>query len=286
MTVHSRSKKAVLAAVASLAACAFSALPDLRSSLRAEPAGSLRIVFWNVHNLFDTINDPRTQDDDYTPAGREEWTEARLQAKLKALALVIRELNPDIAGLAEVENIDVLRRLGAEAGYEHAYLIEKGDRRGIDIGVLSKIPLRAVQNTGPGRGILRLNHCGFTIAFAHWKSKMGGSRQTSQKREAAAQFTAGLGGPMLILGDFNESPREPARTILEKAGFRNLVTGACASFFAGSKKECIDGAYLRADSAFDARAEVAAPESLMQGRRPNPAISDHLPVIAEISKCP
>ena len=32
------------------------------------------IAFYNVENLFDTINDPNTYDDDRTPDGRDKWT--------------------------------------------------------------------------------------------------------------------------------------------------------------------------------------------------------------------
>ena len=32
------------------------------------------IAFYNVENLFDTINDPKTWDDDRTPKGKDRWT--------------------------------------------------------------------------------------------------------------------------------------------------------------------------------------------------------------------
>lgn len=32
------------------------------------------IAFYNVENLFDTINDPKTFDDDRTPKGKDKWT--------------------------------------------------------------------------------------------------------------------------------------------------------------------------------------------------------------------
>ena len=31
------------------------------------------IAFYNVENLFDTINDPKTFDDDRTPKGKDKW---------------------------------------------------------------------------------------------------------------------------------------------------------------------------------------------------------------------
>lgn len=259
-------------------ACVFSP-----AAAHAEPE-SLRILFWNVRNLFDTHNDPRTQDNDFTPTGREKWTEERLSQKLAALSGILKTINPDIAGLAEVENIDVLRRLAGMSGYPHVYLVERTDQRGIDIGVISKIPLSSVENKGPGRGLLRFQVYGAHIAFAHWKSKRGGARQTSAKRVAAAKFAAGLEKQMLLMGDFNESPGEEARMILEKAGFVNVVQGPCSSYFSGRKKQCMDGAYLRSEC-LSASAEIARPQGLWLGRSTDPAVSDHLPVVALLKTC-
>ena len=35
---------------------------------------NIRIAFYNVENLFDTINDPNINDEEYLPDGRAEWT--------------------------------------------------------------------------------------------------------------------------------------------------------------------------------------------------------------------
>jgi hypothetical protein len=32
------------------------------------------VAFYNLENLFDTLNDPNTRDDDRTPEGRDRWT--------------------------------------------------------------------------------------------------------------------------------------------------------------------------------------------------------------------
>ena len=34
------------------------------------------VAFYNVENLFDTIDDPNTWDDDRTPQGKDKWTNA------------------------------------------------------------------------------------------------------------------------------------------------------------------------------------------------------------------
>lgn len=263
------------------AAALFAAL-----SLFAQKPDSDRITiaFWNVRNLFDTLDDPRKRDNEFTPGGKERWTEEKLQKKLQMLAHGLREIDADIAGLAEVENIAVLRRLAALAGYPHAYLIERGDPRGIDMGVVSKQSL-SVSNRGPGRGTLLFEKSGLAVGFIHWKSKRGGARQTQAGRDSAARFAVSLKGPVLLIGDFNENPRGPARKLLESNGFQSILSGPCASYFSGRSRDCIDGAYLRADSCHDAEASVFRPESIMQGSRPDPDVTDHLPVLVVVQSC-
>ena len=41
------------------------------------------IAFYNVENLFDTIDDPNTYDEDFTPKGRNHWTRNLLTQKVK-----------------------------------------------------------------------------------------------------------------------------------------------------------------------------------------------------------
>ena len=50
------------------------------------------IPFYNVENLFDTINDPKTRDDDRTPKERDKWTNIIYQKKLKNIAKVIADI--------------------------------------------------------------------------------------------------------------------------------------------------------------------------------------------------
>jgi 5'-nucleotidase (lipoprotein e(P4) family) len=76
----------------------------------------LGLSFWNVENLFDTLDDPHVEgDEEFTPSGPNQWTEERLAIKLKNLAAVISAMHdgrgPDVLGLAEIENRSVLERL-------------------------------------------------------------------------------------------------------------------------------------------------------------------------------
>ena len=104
------------------------------------------VAFYNVENLFDTINDPDTYDEEYTPVNG--WTKKNYEKKLDNLSRVLIELGtsdmqknaPVIIGVCEVENRRVLEDL-----VKHPRLIDKGykvvhfdspDKRGIDVGFL------------------------------------------------------------------------------------------------------------------------------------------------------
>lgn len=133
----------------------------------------ITIMTWNVENLFDTVDDPLKDDDAYVPLASKQknpkheeqckkkgayswiqqcllwdWTEDVLNVKLQHLSEVIRAVNsgrgPDILVLQEVENIDVLQMLIArflpDMGYT-AHLLENNDYRGIDVGLITRLPL-------------------------------------------------------------------------------------------------------------------------------------------------
>ena len=79
-------------------------------------SGELGVAFWNVENLFDTVDDPKTEgDEEFTPGEPKAWTKTRLELKLTNLARVIGDMNsgqgPDVLGLCEIENRAVLELL-------------------------------------------------------------------------------------------------------------------------------------------------------------------------------
>jgi len=44
--------------------------------LKANPPEAQRLImWWNLENLFDTHDDPSTNDSDFTPSGKLHWTE-------------------------------------------------------------------------------------------------------------------------------------------------------------------------------------------------------------------
>ena len=76
------------------------------------------IAFYNVENLFDTVDDTLTFDDDRTALGKDNWTEERYDVKIANISRVLAEIGtqeskkpPLVIGLCEIENKKVLEDL-------------------------------------------------------------------------------------------------------------------------------------------------------------------------------
>lgn len=135
-------------------------------SLNAQ-AKILRVMSYNVENLFDTKHDMANKKDkkDWTfipkntPGKKEacsleknkrhkkeclasDWTEAKLELKLGQISEVVKGnkeyVLPDFLGLVEVENGNVVGRLAKKLGYDHFEITESPDERGIDVALLYK----------------------------------------------------------------------------------------------------------------------------------------------------
>lgn len=106
------------------------------------------VAFYNFENLFDTINDPRTNDEEWTPNGNMRWTSEKYQKKLENLSRVLSEIGtnenqhnlPTIIGGVEIENRRVLedlvkmpKLLSGDYGIVH---FDSPDKRGIDVALL------------------------------------------------------------------------------------------------------------------------------------------------------
>ena len=105
------------------------------------------IGFYNFENLYDTINDDFTNDDEWTPTGTQHWTKEKYEQKLKNLARVIAEIGtpensnaPVLLGCAEVENRAVLEDLIKEPNLQQFDFgiihFDSPDKRGIDVALL------------------------------------------------------------------------------------------------------------------------------------------------------
>ena len=68
------------------------------------------IAFYNIENLFDTINSPITNDSEYLPDAGKKWGTEKYFEKITHINEVVNKLNsPIILGLCEIENEQVVR---------------------------------------------------------------------------------------------------------------------------------------------------------------------------------
>ena len=199
-----------------------------------------KILFYNTENLFDTENDPSTNDDEFTPSGDRRWTSKKLEQKIDRLAKVIVAAgaweNPAVIGLCEVENLIVLEKLiGHPLLKKSDYRIihkDSPDRRGIDVALLYRKGLFFPENYS---AIPIVDEKGDTIATReilhvsgnlqdkkavhffvnHWPSRYGGLMETDANRELAAvllkkSIRAVLekepDANIICMGDFNDQP--------------------------------------------------------------------------------
>ena len=204
----------------------------------------LTVMFYNTENLFDTVDDPEKDDDEYTPAGSRRWTKYRYWTKIGNLCKVIaaagEDSAPDIIGLCEVENDSVMNDLTKRSPLRHLeyryVMTESDDVRGIDVAFLYRrssfaligyeslrIDLRPL-NYRPTRDILHVTGRlpdNDTVDFyvCHWPSRSGGVEETEPLRIRAAQvvrrsidsvLTERHKPYIVIMGDLNGGPESPS----------------------------------------------------------------------------
>lgn len=198
--------------------------------------------FYNLENLFDTVDDPDNPgDDEFLPEGPYAWTSEKYQQKLKNMAKVIAKLarevcpgGPALLGVSEIENRRVLEDLVkteplASMGYEIVHY-DSPDRRGVDVGCLynprlfTLLSSKAFPYVLPGEPNFRsrdqllvsglLGGEPFHMIVNHWPSRYGGDR-SSIYRETAATISRQIAdsvrradpqAKVLIVGDLNDDP--------------------------------------------------------------------------------
>ena len=237
----------------------------LSSLLCAQNSPALRMVFWNVENLFDTRNDSLTLDDEFTPSGGMHWNEQRYRNKLnnvyRTIAAMGRTDNgtlemPAIVAMAEVENNKVLRDLCQgtplrKSGYKPIHY-DSPDVRGIDNAVIYRPDCFRMVASTPicvsdsashffTRDILcivgTLASGDTLILFVnHFPSKRGSEDAERRREHVAATLrrhmdSAALmhpGSAIVVMGDFNAAPDEKAisKTLLGSSLYVNLMSGA------------------------------------------------------------
>jgi len=214
---------------------------NFQSLTAQETIELISVAFWNVENLFDTVNDSIVLDDDRTPTGVYKWTEKRFNKKLRNLATVIEQMDelqkkvPDVLGLCEVENLEVVQQLNQTIKNSPYQIIHKDspDRRGIDVCMLYNTNKVSIQNfqyrslklyDQDQRRIFTRDQLvvetivsGSKLFFIinHWPSRSGGELKSKLYRIKAAELNLKLidsirknksNAAIIVMGDFNDNP--------------------------------------------------------------------------------
>lgn len=202
------------------------------------------VGFYNLENLFDTIQDPDVNDEDFLPTGSYLYNTEVYNHKLNVLSDVISqigtEITPDgaaIVGVCEIENKSVLVDL-----VEHKNLKDRNyqivhydspDERGIDVGLIYNPKYFKVEDsknlyvqlpdrdgsTNFTRDVLWVKGSllGETVhVFVnHWPSRSGGEAKSSPLRELAAAvakkkideiLAEDINAKIILMGDLNDDP--------------------------------------------------------------------------------
>ncbi len=120
-------------------------LGTVNAQLSSDTRFQLRILEWNVENLFDTVHDEGFRDEEFLPQGERRWTSYRYWQKLNDIARVIAGVAEDghiadLVGLCEVENDSALTMLTQRSllrTLHYQYIMTNcEDERGIDVALL------------------------------------------------------------------------------------------------------------------------------------------------------
>ncbi|MEZ4797105.1 MAG: endonuclease/exonuclease/phosphatase family protein [Flavobacteriaceae bacterium] len=203
------------------------------------------IAFYNVENLFDTINDPN-KFDEASPIMELKFNRQEIyKKKVKNMAHVISEIGADVSnnspaiiGIAEVENREVVEDLANDdALYAKDYGIihfDSPDARGIDVALMyqkalfvpissSKHELKIYDDITRERVYTRdqllvsgkLDGELIHVIVNHWPSRSGGEARSRPKRLAAARLNKRIidslqaidpYAKIFSMGDLNDDP--------------------------------------------------------------------------------
>jgi predicted extracellular nuclease len=208
-------------------------------SQQTNPA--VRVMFYNVENLFDTTDDPSTNDEEFLSEGNRRWTNTRFFQKINHISQVILAAGegdyPTVIGLCEIENQDVLESLlfHTPLGKLDYQIIHKEspDKRGIDVAFLYRknkfkpLLFTTIPVVNPRdkefrtrdilyvKGIIGADTIHFFVN--HWPSKYGGIGATKPLRALAAStlrfktdslLNLNKRSNIVIMGDFNDTPTD------------------------------------------------------------------------------
>ena len=294
----------------------------LIAPVSAEP---LRVVSYNVENLFHPDKDSLKNDTEWTPDGERHWNYTRYHRKIENIARVLTNIGEwngvDIVGLQEVENAPCVERLCQTLRRgEYDYIHYEGpDRRGIDVALLYKksrvdtirtqafpVYLSATETT---RDILYVcaqvdKRDTLHLLVCHMPSQRGGAAESQWKRYQAKQVlqtavdsirTLYPQAKIIVMGDMNSAPKEDISGLqnrmlhIEKAGtHKHQGQWTCLDQFYTSSN--VSGEVNIYDAEWiqepDEKYMGLKPKRTYQGYHYQNGYSDHLPIVLTLENNP
>ena len=218
---------------------------------------NFKIMFYNVENYFDVVDDPEKADEEYLPGGFRGWNNSKYYTKQANISKVISAIGgwvpPAIVGLCEVESdkaLSDLTRMSPLKNLDYRYVhYESPDARGIDVALLYQadqfspfhsepIPINFSNPPYKTRDIPyvsgKVQATGDTlhVFVCHWPSRLGGELESEDRRVQVAEhlrqkvdsiFKAVSTPNIIIMGDFNDHPSNTS--ILNTLGANSLNEG-------------------------------------------------------------
>lgn len=201
---------------------------------------TLRIMSYNVENLFYPETDSLHEDVEFTLEGARHWSFTRYRRKLSHIAEVMACVGqwetPAIVGLQEVEEERCLSDLCTYHLRSHRYryvLFEGPDVRGVDVGLIydttqvtllssRAIPVPMPDNERPTRDILYTSFLlrdstTLHVFTCHLPSQLGGRKASEPRRKVAydilsvqadSLLSADSTACIVMMGDFNTEPQQ------------------------------------------------------------------------------
>jgi hypothetical protein len=274
------------------------ALAQIDKKEPAKHSDSIRLLFYNVENLFDPFDDSLTNDDAFTPEGERAWTWKKYQEKLskvyKTIMVAGNPLPPAIIGLCEVENRFVLNQLAYKTPLSKMdYRIvheESPDRRGIDVALLfnphfislidhQTIPIFfSIDSSLTTRDILYAkllvkNADTLHVFVNHWPSRWGGHIKSDKNFINLSYFKTANSetGTIKYQGTWNIFDQ-----IIVS---RSLKNPDATLFIKSTTSQRLDHEYLFEP---DNKHTGKKPFRTFRGFKYNGGYSDHLPVYVDI----
>jgi len=221
------------------------------------------IGFWNLENLYDTIDSPHVDDAEFLPSAPSQWNTDRYRRKLDHEAHVLGEMATDVFpdglicfGVSEVENRSVVEDLihTPPLAKRHYQIVhhDSPDRRGIDVAFVYNPKYFTVLHEkiyplhDPSDSLFRtrdqlvvtglLDKDTTTIIVNHWPSRYGGEKRSLPKRALAAELGRHIidsllardpNAHILYMGDLNDDPVDPSvRKYLNTTGDKDKAVGS------------------------------------------------------------